>query len=449
MCKLQNLRWGFFCILLLSVACKEEKKSLAYDPQKPIELMTFMPDSGGIRTKFIIKGTNFGDDKNKVRVFFDDEAGKEREALILGVVPNAIYTQVPKQSGGQSHIRVTVNDIEAKNADSEKTFKYVVTSSVSTVVGKAKEAGNKDGTLGDATFTSPRYVAVDNDDNIFVFDVPNVRLCSTGQNKTITLFNTSTFNQPIFLDRARNILLSPADAAAVGCFLFDSNTSWVPEPYGTILPTGAYAHSVTFFPTKEDGTPTENTYIITRQNSGPLWAQKFKKGMKFNPSPELNRCRQIGRIGTTGANSLAAYNPVDKYTYISCNNFNAIYRFKLKMGTDGWPELDGEIEHYLDNGAGYADGDTSEAKFNAPQGIAVDSEGNVYVADRGNHCIRKIDTSTNIVTTVAGIPNTPGYKDGDPLESQFNNPWGLGFDKNDILYIADQTNHCIRKLAIE
>ena len=167
--------------------------------------------------------------------------------------------------------------------------------------------------------------------------------------------------------------------------------------------------------------------------------------MKFNQ----NNCRKIGQIGNTGANSLAAYNPVDKYTYVSCNNFNAVFRFKLKMGTDGWPELDGTIEEYLNNGLGYADGGKDEAKFNSPQGIAIDSEGNVFIADRGNHCIRKIDIHTNIVTTVAGIPNTPGYKDGDPLDAQFQDPWGLCFDKDDILYIADQTNHCIRKLAIE
>lgn len=442
---LRNLTWGALCILLLFVACKDEKLSTAYDSGKPVELVTFMPDSGGIRTEFIIKGTNFGDDKSKVKVFFTDEKGKERGALVLGVVSDAIYALVPKQAGGQSHIRVMVEDVEANNADSEKTFEYIVTSSVSTVVGKAKEPGNKDGALGETTFNTPRYVAVDNENNLFVFDVPNVRLCSTVQNKTITLYTASVFNQPTFLDKDRNKLITPGDQAESGCFLFDATTSWVPEPYGTILPGGAYAHSVVFFPTNEDGTPTDNTFIITRQNSGPLYAQKFKKGMKYN----AKNSKKIGQIGTTGANSLAVYNPIDKYYYISLNNFNAIYRFKLKMGADGWPELDGEIEHYLDNGSGYADGGKDEARFNAPQGIAVDSEGNIYVADKGNHCIRKIDTRVNIVTTIAGIPRSAGYKDGDPLDAQFNNPWGLCFDKDDILYIADQSNHCIRKLAIE
>ena len=447
MCKFRNLTWSLFGILLLSVACKEEKKSLAYDPEKPVELMRFMPDSGSIRTQFVIKGTNFGNDKSKVRVFFNDESGAEREALVLGVSPNSIYTQVPKQAGGESRIRVTVDNLEATNSNPEKTFKYIVTSSVSTVVGKAKEGGNVDGSLGETTFSTPRYVAVDNEQNIFVFDVPRSRLSSTVQNKTITLYTAGAFDQPIFLDKERNKLFAVGDQGGLGCFLFDSNTSWVSELYGYLLEPAGYMHSVTFFPANEDGTPTEGSYIVYRRNTGALYTQKFKKGMRY--SPDSGNVRQIGTVFTAGSNGLCAYNPVDKYVYCVLHTPSAIYRYKLKMGEDGWPALDGEVEHYIDNGGGYADGNIDEAKFFAPHGLAIDRDGNIYVADTSNHCIRKIDIHAKTVTTVAGIPGSKGYKDGDPLESQFNNPWGVFLDKDDILYIADEQNHCIRKLAIE
>lgn len=110
--------------------------------------------------------------------------------------------------------------------------------------------------------------------------------------------------------------------------------------------------------------------------------------------------------------------------------------------------LDGDIEEYIPGaGAGFRDGDVQEAQFNEPRGIAIDKEGNLYIADVNNHRIRKVDTKLNIVTTIAG--SGKGYKDGDPLEAQFDQPWGVYLDKNEFLYIADQNNHCIRKLAIE
>lgn len=92
-----NLIWMVFGFLLLIVGCNEDKKSTAFDPNQPVKFTEFMPDSGGIRTKFIVKGSNFGEDKSQVKVYFKDEVGNEREALVLGVKPDVIYAQVPKQ----------------------------------------------------------------------------------------------------------------------------------------------------------------------------------------------------------------------------------------------------------------------------------------------------------------------------------------------------------------
>lgn len=187
--KLCYLALGILCILVVSISCKEDIRSTAFDPNKPILFSEFLPDSGGIRTKFIIKGSNFGDDKSKVKVFFKDEEGTERESLILGMTSDVIYTQVPKQSNGQSHIRVSVEGQDAKITNPDKTFKYTVASSVSTVVGKAKEPGDTNGTVGETTFKLPYFAAIDNDDNLFVMDNPRTRLVSLSQNKTITLYD--------------------------------------------------------------------------------------------------------------------------------------------------------------------------------------------------------------------------------------------------------------------
>ena len=337
------------------------------------------------------------------------------------------------------YVRVEIAGKEAELSNAEKTFKYIVTSSVSTVVGKAKEGGNKDGTLGETTFNTPRYVAVDNDDNVFIFDSDGrTRLSSIEQNKTITLLDGMVIDQPLFIDKEKKQLFGPCDNANFGCFLFDANVSWVADKMGQLLANGGWMHSVVL-------DPVDSTFVIYRQNTGQLWTQPFDKNKRtLNP----NKAKRIGTLYNVGSNGLCAYNPVDKYVYCVLHSKSAVYRFKLTRDTDGWPALDGDIEEYIPGaGAGFRDGDVQEAQFNEPRGIAIDKEGNLYIADVNNHRIRKVDTKLNIVTTIAG--SGKGYKDGDPLEAQFNQPWGVYLDKNEFLYIADQNNHCIRKLAIE
>ncbi|TNE50183.1 MAG: hypothetical protein EP343_09640 [Deltaproteobacteria bacterium] len=93
----------------------------------------------------------------------------------------------------------------------------------------------------------------------------------------------------------------------------------------------------------------------------------------------------------------------------------------------------------------YQDGKAEEAQFFDPSGVAVDSGGNVYVADYNNHRIRKIDTNGQ-VTTLAG-DGTPGLKDGAGKGAQFRFPRGLAVDVRGNLYVADTDNHAIRKIS--
>ena len=97
------------------------------------------------------------------------------------------------------------------------------------------------------------------------------------------------------------------------------------------------------------------------------------------------------------------------------------------------------------NGPGYADGAVSVAKFTAPSGVAVDTRGTVYVADPGNNCIRMIRGSN--VTTLAGNV-TAGYSDGTGTVAQFNVPYGVAVDNSGNVYVADRSNHCIRKIVV-
>ncbi|HVU18450.1 MAG TPA: FG-GAP-like repeat-containing protein [Candidatus Didemnitutus sp.] len=88
----------------------------------------------------------------------------------------------------------------------------------------------------------------------------------------------------------------------------------------------------------------------------------------------------------------------------------------------------------------------TSARFNGPNGIAIDSLGNTYVADKANHLIRMI-TSAGVVTTLAGTAGTSGTADGTGAAARFNSPSGIAVDTMGNLYVADTGNHTIRLIA--
>ena len=108
---------------------------------------------------------------------------------------------------------------------------------------------------------------------------------------------------------------------------------------------------------------------------------------------------------------------------------------------------EGVVSTIAGNGsAGYVDGPGSSAEFNGPIGIAVDAQKNVYVADTYNDRIRKI-SAEGTVTTVAGFPS-PGYSDGPGATAQFDTPCGIVIKADGTLIVADAGNGRLRQIAL-
>jgi sugar lactone lactonase YvrE len=96
--------------------------------------------------------------------------------------------------------------------------------------------------------------------------------------------------------------------------------------------------------------------------------------------------------------------------------------------------------------SGSADGTGAAARFNQPRGITTDGT-NLYVADRNNHIIRNVVIATGAVTTLAGSAGSSGATDGMSAAARFNSPYGITTDGTN-LYVADFGNHTIRRVVI-
>jgi streptogramin lyase len=107
---------------------------------------------------------------------------------------------------------------------------------------------------------------------------------------------------------------------------------------------------------------------------------------------------------------------------------------------------DGTVSTLVGGEAGYVDGSPLEARFSSPRGIAIDSANNLYVVDTGNSRIRKIGPDGTVSTLAGG---EAGFADGQGDAARFNDPRGIAVDKQGHVYVADTGNHRIRKITPE
>ncbi len=189
---------------------------------------------------------------------------------------------------------------------------------------------------------------------------------------------------------------------------------------------------------------------VATDTSGNLYFGSLHSIFKVDASGTLTRIAGSGRAGNAGDGGPALAARLGYPTGIAVDGSGVVYFADRDYGTIRKITPDGKIQRVAGDGQqGYL-GDNGPAvtgRLDHPNGLAVDSSGNLYVADTGNSVIRRID-SFGIITTWAGNLDRSYTGDGGPAWlASLNGPEGVAVDGSGFVYIADTFNHSIRRVA--
>ena len=274
---------------------------------------------------------------------------------------------------------------------------------VTTLAGSAGSSGTNNGTGSAARFDFPCGVAVDSAGNVFVADTSNNTIRKVTPAGVVTTLagsagssgtnngtgSAALFSRPggVAVDSAGNVIV--ADTS--------NNTIRKVTPAGVVTTLAGSAGS-----------------IGTNNGTGSAARFYYPQGVAVDSADNVV-------VADTYNNTIRKVTPAGVVTTLAGS-----------AGPIGW--------------GGYADGTGGAALFSRPSGVAVDSAGNVYVAD-GNSVIRKVSPAGSnwMVTTLAGNVGNEGWADGTGSVAQFSYPEGLAMDSAGNIYVADMVT--IRKVT--
>lgn len=326
---------------------------------------------------------------------------------------------------------------------------------VTTLAGSAGQVGSEDGIGSAARFNEPYGVAVNSAGDLYVTDAGNYTIRKVTSGGVVTTLAGSAgqfgsangtngaarFDYPagVALDNLGNIYVADLDNSTIRKITSSGVVTTLAGTAGTAgSADGTNGSAQFYYPSSVTVDSAGNVYVADTYNSTIR---------KVNNSGVVSTfAGSAGMVGNAdGTNSTARFYYPSGLTADSAGNLyvadtdNSIIR---KITTAGAvTTLAGSVEH-----SGSADADGSAARFNSPNGAAVDGAGNVFVADTLNHTIRKI-TPGGLVTTLAGKPGQAGSADGTNGMARFNQPYAVAFDGTGNLYVADTLNQTIRKVT--
>lgn len=381
--------------------------------------------------------------------------------------------------------------------------------------------GSDDGTGPEARFLSPCAVAFDTSGNLFVVDTWNIRKI-TSSGVVTTLLDRDTLGGigfsnafGIAVDASGNLYVADTDSNAIYKLTQVDGQYWTKTPFASLTtPMGialdalgnlyvAQGNIATISKVSPSGDVTllagtpgvwgsadgigsqaqfgyssavsidsnGNVYVAdtsnkairkitssgvvttviagaTAQFDGPRGILVDPNGGLFVADIYRHEIKKVSNAGVVSTFAGAGLARLDFASWVTLGTDGNTYISDTTNGTIRKVTSEGEVITIAGTPTltGYGDGIGAAARFNNPAGIAWGGNGILYVADQNNSCIRKI-TTDGVVSTLAGHPQSSGYADGSGQSAQFNMPLGIAVDKTGNLYVADAGNNAIRKVT--
>lgn len=335
---------------------------------------------------------------------------------------------------------------------------------VSTVAGTARVQGGADGANGDAQFYNPKGVATDVLGNVYIADTYNhsIRKLSPSGADWIVTTIAGLAHTPGWVDGINS------DAR----FYF---------PYGVLAAPDGTVY-VTDNNTVRKLTPTGNDWVVTTiagrggyygttdgTNSAARFLYPSDPVMDINGDIYLTdtrnfTIRKLTPIGTNWVVTTIAGQPGVSGSADGTNNAARFYYADgLTMNSDGTLFVADTSNHAirrlvkegtnwvvttiagLAGISGDVDGSNSLARFNYPHGVATASDGSLVITDGSNYKLRnvRLEGTNWVVRTIAGCGG-PESQDGFGSDARFNHPWGIALAEGNKVFVSDENNHTIR-----
>lgn len=390
-------------ISLLLFACKDDEVGgKQFDPSIPVTINSIVPDSGGIATPIVIKGHNFGTDKSKVQVFFDD-----REAVVVNVVDEFIYAMVPRCPGGATEIKVVVDSTYEATLE-EQTFNYIVSARVTSV-----------GTDYFTNLENMMGIAADDEENLAICQSTEILLYSGVDNKMATILQDMYYLQDVcFSSDKTKLFVAPSRGKDAVLIILDKEKNWSRD---VIYPDDDIINDVNYWSSVTAG-PDNIAYLYGFGPNG---------GNIYQVDANTRKVTKLGDIPQKSGRSLA-YNPQDGYLYLSIEGMNQIIRVPAKEGITYT-----DVENVI--GGGNQVIETGEIDC-AIYGIDFDQDNNLYAAvcDLTNlslYGIYQLNMTDKEATLLAGSDD--GYVDGTLAQARFDYPMDVSVNSEGFIYVME------------
>jgi len=320
-----------------------------------------------------------------------------------------------------------------------------VVATVTTLAGNGT-AGNVNGTGQAAEFNNPQGVSVDAQGNVYVSDSYNSVIREITPGGTVTTLAGNGTNGYIDGPAANAEFYGPQGSA------FDSQGNLYVADYGNsvirkITPAGV----VSTYAGNGTAGYLDTTLTTAAEFSSPSSLAIDTKGNMFIADPGNNLVRKIsytgvvttlagiptnpsaGYVDATGA--LAAFSTPNSIIVDASGNLYVadVGNFALRKVAPG-----GIVTTLIG-------GPSQPTVLNLPSNLAIDKTGNIYIVDEGGRVLEY--TTNNILYVLAGS-ETAGFTNGTGASAQFNKPQGIAVDANGNIYVADQNNNSIRKITV-